>query len=906
MLPATLRCEFLNNPLGIDARAPLLVWILSGNDRQTAYGIQVAATPDALQDGRPDLWDSGWVEGHAMAAAYEGPPLPSRARCHWRVRVRDGAGRASNWSEPAAWEMGLLDAADWQACWIGRPEHDAGIPTCYSALLRKTFHLPAEPVGARLYSSGLGLADFFVNGRPAGDYVLGTGFSNAARRVYYAVDDVATLLSEGENVLGAWLYSASYNPNCLNVFHRFPVLIAQLEVACADGSVHTIVSDHTWQTAPSPITPLNKHFTCDNGAQFYEAYRELDGWMQPGFDDALWLPAVAVKPPPGALRARMHAPTRVLETVVPVKHEKRGAWAEHVEFAETMTARLRINVQGRYRGRLRVTCHDRTLDRRVHPDVRNDWNQVDEYRLKSGETVRDQGFYPGIVHDLTTPFLYRGVQEVDIAKSYIEGCFQPEGIRIQSVVAEKIADDLTRTGRFRCSNPLLNDIYDAIVRTQVALTHRGYLADCPTREDSPWLGGAATSHALLAFNFDWAAHFRKRLRDIADEQLPSGEIPPHAPLRSNFTEGNPSMTATYAHYAWHTFVTYGDEPIVREHLAGLDRWLKFMSGKFKNGMVQPFRAAHSPRDHELYRYGDVCAHGDQRVGDQTEMGLYNSLEILLATRRIIALAERLEQPEIAGRARRFVDEQAQLINAHHFDVAQGCYGLGTQGVQLYALLSGVAGGDRRQAVLKFLSHDILVTRRGAWGTGWHATNMFFELLAREDMTEEAHALMTHENVPSLGAFIRAGCTTIPEDWHIPCSSNIHSVFLGAGSWFYEGYAGIQADPEHPGFARFIIRPQIPAANLDWVEASYDSVRGEIRSAWRREEETLVIELSVPGNTTAELQVPAATHADVTFATPEQAQRATATGIRNHRAAFKLPPGDYRLHMRGTTGRGHRL
>ncbi len=855
MKPEQLRCEYLSNPLGIDAPAPLLSWTLSGTGRQTAYQIQVAAARETLLAGRADLWDSGRVEGDIMAVPYGGQPLASRARCDWRVRVWDEAGQPGDWSEPAVFEMALLTPADWQSRWIGRPEHDAGIPTCYSPLLRKSFRLPARPVSARLYSTGLGLADFFLNGKPVGNYVFGAGLSNAAKRIYYATDDVTSLLAEGDNVLGAWLYSASYNPNCLNVFHRFPILIARLEVTCADGSVHAVVSDASWRTAPSPITPWNKHFTCDNGAQFYEAYRELEGWMQPGFDDALWSPAVEVAPPPGALRARMHAPTRVLETVVPVKHEKRGAWAEHVEFAQSMTARLRIKVQGRYRGRLRVTCHDRVLDRQAHPDVRNDWNQTDEYRLKSGETVRDQGFYPGIVHDLTTPFLYRGVQEVDIAKTYIEGCFQPGGIQIQSVTAEKIGDDLRRTGRFRCSNALLNDIYDAIVRTQVALTKRGYLADCPTREDSPWLGGATTCHTLLGFNFDWAAHFRKRLRDMADEQCPSGEIPPHAPLRSNFSEGNPSMSAMFAHYAWHAYVTYGDTAIVDEQLEGLDRWLGFMAGKFKDGIVQPFRAAHSPRPHELYRYGDACAHGDQRVWNQTEMGLYNSLEILLAARRIADLAVCRGRPEIADRARRFFAEQAARINARHFDAAQGCYGLGTQGVQLYALLSGAADGERRQAALQFLSHDILVTRGGTWGTGWHATNMFFELLAREGMTEEAHALMTRDRVPSLGAFIRAGCTTIPEDWHIPCSSNIHSVFIGAGSWFYEGYAGIQADPKHPGFAHFFVRPHIPKAGLDWAEASYDSVRGTIRSAWRKEGGGVTLNVTVPANASATIRLP---------------------------------------------------
>lgn len=855
LLAQSLCCEFLFAPLGIDSPSPLLGWVSSGAAKQTAWQIQAASSLEKLLDGQADFWDSGKVVGCGCAQVYGGSTLASRTRVYWRVKLWDGEGSAGEWSDTGTWEMALTGNSDWQARWIGRHEHDGGRPRCYSPLLRKPFHLPASPVAARLYSTGLGLADFFLNGQPVGDYVLGAGLSNAAKRIYYCIDDVAGLLAAGDNVLAAWLYSGSYNPNCLNVFHRHPVLIAQLEITCADGSVHSILSDGSWMTAPSLIIPQNKHFTCDNGAQFYEAYNEFDDWMVPGFDDTHWQPAVEVTPPPGSLRARMHLPTRVLETVEPAKHEHRGAWAEHFEFAESMTARLRIKVQGRYRGRLRVTCHDRVLNRKMDPDVRNDWNQVDEFRLKSGETVRDQGFYPGIVHDLTTPFLYRGVQEVDIAKTYIEGNFQPAGIQIQSVTAEKIGDDLRRTGWFRSSNELLNKIFDAMVRTQVALTKRGYLTDCPTREDSPWLGGATTCQSLLAFNFDWAAHFRKRLRDIGDEQHPSGEIPPHAPLRSNFTEGNPSMSAMYAHYAWHTWLTYGDAPLVIEHLDGLDRWADFIAGKFQDGIVQPFRAAHSPRPHEIYRYGDACAHDDPRVKDQQEMGLYNSLEILLAIRRIATLAERMGRAEIAAKWHPFLAAGAEAINSRHFDATLGCYGLGTQGVQLYAILSGVAESARRTAVLNYLSKDILETRQGRMGTGWHATNMFFELLARASMTEEAHALLTCEEIPSFGAFIKAGCTTIPEDWHIPCSSNIHSVFLGAGSYFYEGYAGIQADPGHPGFERFLIRPQVPASGLDWVECEYESVRGRIRSNWRREGQSLHFSIQVPSNTVATVVLP---------------------------------------------------
>lgn len=103
MKPVQLRCEFQANPLGIDANNPLLGWALAGNGLQTAYQIQAATTPETLQAGAPDLWDSGRVEEVAMAVAYAGKPLASRLRCHWRVRAWGIAGRQGK--SPCAWKV---------------------------------------------------------------------------------------------------------------------------------------------------------------------------------------------------------------------------------------------------------------------------------------------------------------------------------------------------------------------------------------------------------------------------------------------------------------------------------------------------------------------------------------------------------------------------------------------------------------------------------------------------------------------------------------------------------------------------------------------------------------------------------------------------------------------------------
>ena len=104
--PTNLRCEYLENPIGIGETQPRLSWALASDERdqhQSAYQLQVSSHPQLLEG---DLWDSGRVaSSESLQVVYAGQPLRSRQRCHWRVRVWDGAGNISDWSAVAYWEL---------------------------------------------------------------------------------------------------------------------------------------------------------------------------------------------------------------------------------------------------------------------------------------------------------------------------------------------------------------------------------------------------------------------------------------------------------------------------------------------------------------------------------------------------------------------------------------------------------------------------------------------------------------------------------------------------------------------------------------------------------------------------------------------------------------------------------
>ena len=127
--PAGLRCEYRENPLGIDAAQPRLSWQLAAASpelrglRQSAYRVLVASTEATLAGGKGDLWDSGRVgSDQSVHVVYQGKPLASGVRAFWKVQVWDQHGMPSGWSAAARWSMGLLQPEDWKGKWIGRDE----------------------------------------------------------------------------------------------------------------------------------------------------------------------------------------------------------------------------------------------------------------------------------------------------------------------------------------------------------------------------------------------------------------------------------------------------------------------------------------------------------------------------------------------------------------------------------------------------------------------------------------------------------------------------------------------------------------------------------------------------------------------------------------------------------------
>ena len=441
LVPRCLRCEYLDNPLGIDTPSPRLSWIVESDrraQRQTAYQILVASSEAKLKVGQADVWDSGKVASDETSPVYYGgQPLESGRSYSWAVRVwdKDGQGVVSRM---ARWEMGLLHPDDWKAEWIGRTTDPNSNP---APLLRHVFRLDAGIKQARVAVCGLGYYELYLNGRRVGDHVLDPGYTRYDRRLLYVTYDVTGLLKRGPNAVGVILGNGWYNVHTKAVwnFHEAPwrsapKLLLQLSVEYTDGRRETIVTDGSWRCSTGPIL-----FDSIYGGETYDARLEKAGWTTAGYDDSGWQQAKVVAAPQGKLAAQTMPPIKAAELIKPkrVTEPKPGVFVFDVGqnlagFAElSVCGPAGTKVQMRYGERLFA---DGMLDTRdIEQHVKNLGKeqafQTDTYILKGSgkETWHSRFTYHGFQYVEVTGFPGRPTRD-NLCAKFIHSAVPPAGL----------------------------------------------------------------------------------------------------------------------------------------------------------------------------------------------------------------------------------------------------------------------------------------------------------------------------------------------------------------------------------------------------------------------------------------------------------------------------------------------
>lgn len=838
LIPHRLTCNHQPFPLGIDDLHPVLSWQLATSQRsqvQSAYHLRVASTLEGLADQQDDLWNTGRVDSdQSVQIRYAGRPLESRQRYYWTVRVWDGAGEPGEWSEPAWFEMGLLDPGDWESQWISHPEGSWAEqrPAPY---LRKAFLLKRGVRRARVYICGLGYHELYLNGSRVSDHVLDPAFTRYDRRALYVTHDVTELLQAGENVFGVILGNGLFNQSARDAWYfekapwrGSPRLRFQAHIELDDGSQVVLSSDPSWKTCEGPI-----RFDGTRLGEIYDARLELPGWNMPGYDDNAWMPARLVDGWHGKLSAQTLPPVKVTRVLHPVKLWQTPRGTTVFDLGRNFTGWVRLRLSGPAGSEVRLSFGellgaDGSVDQsNLNSLVFEGEVQVDRYILKGGG---QEAYEPR--------FTYHGFQYVEVAGAVGE-------LTLDDLEGRVVHTAFERAGNFASSSDILNSLQSCTEWSYVS-NFVGYPSDCPHREKNGWTGDAHLAAEAGLYNFHAETAYAKWLDDIADEQREDGALPGIVPTSGwGYEWGNgPCWDSAAILIPWYLYLYCGDRAVLERAYPLMRRYLDYLGEKSQDGQLIALGL------------GDWVPPYGQPEDYTAPLRLLSSAYFYMDARIAAQTATLLGHSDDAARYTTWASRLFERFNHLFYDPISGLYASGSQTAQGMALWAGLVGHENRLRASRQLVSAIR-QQKGRINAGIHGAKAVINALSENGFHAQAYRLITQPQFPGWVWWLSQGATTLWETWNGDSSRN-HIMFGDISAWFYKYLAGIRPDPEYPGFKRVIIRPYLPDG-LDWVRAEHESPYGMIRSAWQREARGDAchyrLEVSLPPNTSGLVFLP---------------------------------------------------
>jgi hypothetical protein len=865
-----LRCEYLENPLGIDVAQPRLTWLVTSAERaqvQSAYQILVASSQANLDAGTGDVWDSGKVASNETALIpYAGKALQARTPYWWKVRVWDGADAPSAWSPAAHWSMGMLAPADWQAKWVGGVYPEPKPVEPFTPLFRKAFTLEGKPVRATAYVAALGYEELYLNGRRIGDDVCSPPVSDYHKRAYYMTYDVTDAVQQGANCVGVWLGLGWYCESFPGVIPGGPFARVQLEVTLEDGSTFVVASDETWKTHAGPIAPLGNIVKGNLVGERFDAAAELPGWDTAAFDDAAWAQARVAEPPTPAISAPMMQPNRIRETIAALSVTPLGSDEYLFDFGRNVTAMLELDVQGTPGQPVSIRYVERAG---ATPGSWVDYRTLDEYIPKSSgvETFRNRFNYHSFRYAL------------------VKGLRRPP--TREDARALFLQTDYENRGAFQCSNALLNRIYDVTMYTFRCVCAGGDSVDCPHRERLGYGGDAQITSKTALYACDLGGMYTKWLGNWRDVQNDEGYLPNIAPSPHN-AGGGPLWGGVSILLPWDMYLHYGDTRVLRDNYDMMKRYIAFLDSKSKDNLLQQYAG-------DPYGFlGDWVIPGFDQGGGRPWSPLewrifFNNCYCAFANDHLSKVAATLGETEDATRYAQKAEAIRQATHSAFFESDLNTYPGDNQTALSAALISGVVPEELRATVFENLVRVISVDNRDHIDGGMHGSMFVLRTLTDFNRDDLSFLMINKTSYPGWGFMLDQGATTMWERWDGD-RSHIHSTLLAVGEWFPRALGGIKTDPASPGFRRVIIEPH-PVGDITWANTWYDTIRGPVASNWKVEGEKFTLEVEIPANTSATVRIPGANVTE--GGAPLEANKAVVlTKSENGLVTLEVPSGKY--------------
>jgi len=743
-------------------------------------------------------------------------------------------------------------------------------------LLRKNFEIGRTVKRAVLYVTALGNYEARINGEKVGNHKLAPGWTVVwFKPPVYQTFDVTGMMRPGKNTLAAMLADGFYRMtrnydhwgSAKRAVSPFPALfMAQLEIEYNDGQREVIATDGSWQCyTDGPIrSALMFH------GIVYDMRKDVVGWDRPG-DLPGWINA-AVSPPseraewkvsvadhpfwinaallPGerfTASAQMHEPIRVMRAIKPVTVTEPKPGVRIYDFGTSMAGFCRVTLDGSAGTEISLRYAEA-----IKPDgtlyvanLAGNYNNADRYILdgKGPRTIEPD-------------FTYHGFRYVEVTGAGAKDV-------VKEIVALDISSDLLKIGFFESSDSRLNKLCDLVDRAYRS-NNLGMAVDGAGRDErNPYLGDCfhAPSLAYLYASANFLNFAIQSWASTANEQ----GIPYYRTDRVNANNEDAVAGWTDAGIAgtWFAWVNFGNR---RALATGYDAAARFMDSVAEQSVDG------LPGKNYQSIFGDWLS-ARQTIPpwakDWSTMGgkgashdLFTAAFFAYSTDLTAKMAHALGKGADARRYEEMRDRTRKALS-HKFVSSHGTIEGGEQSSYALALgMEHLPGELREESRARLLEEISRYDNHLA--TGSITTICLLRYLSNNGLQDLAYRMVMNPTPPSYGVMVDNGATAMWEkfDSYHPelglkpraTGSFIHVGMNSVYEWIFGTIAGIRPDPEHAGYKHFFIEP-IPPQSLDWVKASYNSVRGPIAVEWKKEGGGLNLKVSVPPNTSATVKLP---------------------------------------------------
>ena len=852
------KCEYGINPLGIDTKEPRFSWNIKAEKRgagQKYYQIRVH------DDNKECVWDTGKVESdETVNIKYSGKELKSRTKYTWQLNIWDKEDKEYK-TEDCSFETAILKEEEWKASWIRGGN-----------LFRKEMDVNKTVKSSRVYISGLGYYELYMNGKKIGDHVLDPAWTDFDQTVLYAVYDVTENMNNGKNAIGVMLGNGRYSPyestieknwHPLKKYGPCPVLYYQQYITYEDGTEDIIVSDLSWKTSTGPIV-----FDDIYDGERYDARLEQDGWDMPDFDDNVWEFPDLVEEKMGKLSSQGTFPViKVIKPRMPISMTQPEPGVYLYDFGQNFAGWVHLTVQGKPGDTVSVHYAELKDEKTgmLCPNTNRNAEALDTYICK-GDGI-----------EIYEPhFTYHGFR-------YIELRGYPGTPSIDTVEARVVHSSVERIGSFSCGNELINKIHSNYIWTQVSNLHSVPTDCCQRDERMGWVGDAQLSAEAAVYNFDMAQFYSKFERDIRESQLDTGSVAGVSPAYWSCYPADPTYATACVEFPWIVSHYYDDKKIIEESLDAMTKWVDYLgSQEDEDGIVSfglfgdwcpPMHANPVDTPFEITSTWYYChdalmtAKMAEQIGKQDIADKYMNISRKAAdafNRRFLKgdrySASRFSDEELAEKIQSWLnvlpEDQRPAVMKRYATL----YSSSSQTSNLLPLYLDITPEENEKEVLETLVQDLEVTRAWHINTGVVGLKFMFDVLVKYGYEDLAYRLITQTSFPSFGYQIeKEGATTLWERWEYlnndKCFNSHSHPFAGSVDvYFYKILAGIAMKKDSSGFKNIVLKP-VMSGDLPYASASIRSVRGMIVSSWKRNENELKYSVEIPGNTSAEIYIP---------------------------------------------------